>query len=218
MSLRTLTPKDHVTNLVLYLIGVGIMPLGVVLTINAHLGSGGIDALNFALADKLGVNTSVAIYITSFITLCIAALIRRSYPRIQTFVTSFFLGLFTDLWNYILQDVQGTEIVSQILILLAGLIISAFSIACYMISIFPTNPNDDLVLALREAGVSISLSKIGFDAVCVVLALLMHGEIWLGTIICTFCLGPVIDLFYKKIDKLPPVLEMKEHYNSDRAK
>lgn len=216
MSLKTLNKKDHIVNLILYLIGVAIMPLGVVLTINAHLGAGGIDALNFAIADRLGINTSIAVCMTSFITLCIAACIRKSYPRIQTFVTSIFLGFFTDIWRAILSGAQGTQISGQLALLAAGQVISAFAVASYMISIFPTNPNDDLVLAMREAGVSIWASKIGFDAVCVVLALIMHGEIWLGTIICTFALGPVIDFFVRRIEKMPCVVDMTEHYNSDR--
>ena len=216
MSLKTLTKKDHVVNIILYLIGVAIMPLGVVLTINAHLGAGGIDALNFAIADRLGINTSIAVYMTSFITLCIAAVIRKSYPRIQTFVTSLFLGFFTDIWRSALQGVQGTQIIGQLGLLALGQVISAFAVAAYMISIFPTNPNDDLVLAMREAGVSIWASKIGFDAVCVVLALVMHGEIWLGTIICTFALGPVIDFFVRRMEKLSPVVTMLEDYNVDK--
>lgn len=216
MSFKTLSKKDHVVNLILYLIGVCIMPLGVVLTINAHLGAGGIDALNFAIADRLGINTSIAVYLTSFITLCIAACIRRSYPRIQTYITSIFLGFFTDIWRAALSSVQGTEIVSQLALLVIGQIISAFAVAAYMISIFPTNPNDDLVLALREAGVSIWASKIGFDAVAVVLALIMRGEIGVGTIICTFALGPVIDFFVRRMEKLPAVADMTAHYKEGK--
>ena len=48
-----MTPGEWACNLALYAIGVGIMPMGVVLTINAHLGAGGYDALNFALAERL---------------------------------------------------------------------------------------------------------------------------------------------------------------------
>ena len=50
---KSMTPGAWACNLALYGIGVGIMPMGVVLTINAHLGAGGYDALNFALAERL---------------------------------------------------------------------------------------------------------------------------------------------------------------------
>jgi len=44
---RKLNIQKKTTHLILYFIGVGVMPAGVVLTINAHLGAGGYDALNF---------------------------------------------------------------------------------------------------------------------------------------------------------------------------
>lgn len=78
---NNLTKEEKVKHVILYIIGVAIMPLGVVLTINAHLGSGGYDALNFAIADRLNINTSIAIYGTAFIIIIITALIRRGFPR-----------------------------------------------------------------------------------------------------------------------------------------
>ena len=72
-----LKTKDWCANLLLYLIGVGLMPLGVVLTVNSHLGAGGYDALNFALGERMGINTSLAIYMTAFLAVILAAVIRK---------------------------------------------------------------------------------------------------------------------------------------------
>jgi hypothetical protein len=199
--LKKMSPIQWCQNIILYLIGVGIMPLGVVLTINAHLGAGGYDALNFALSDKFHCSTSLAIYGTAFFVLILAALVRKSYPRIETFISSFILGLFTDFWKSILASVQGETLVGSVIILALGVIIVAFSVACYMISIFPTNPTDDFVTALHEKGVNLGIAKISLDAVCVVLAFMLGGEIGVGTILCTFGLGPVIDAFHGEILK-----------------
>ena len=212
MGLRSLSRKDQLTNIVLYLIALAVMPLGVVLTINAHSGACGIDALNFALAERLGLNTSIGIYLTSTVILCIAAFVRRSYPHFQCFLTAFLLGLSTDVWQRILEPVQGEGIVSQVVILMLGLVVSAFAVACYMLSFFPTSANDDLLSALHDTGRSIALSKISFDAVCIVLAFLMHGEIGYGTVICLLCLGPFIDFFHHIFEKLPAVRILHAHY------
>lgn len=201
-TFKEMSIRDWTKNLILYAIGVGIMPLGVVLTVNAHLGAGGYDALNFAIGEKLHINTSVAIYGTAFLVLLLAALVRRSYPRIQTFISSFFLGIFTDIWKAVLEPVSGEKLFASLLLLAAGLVIIAFAVACYMISVFPTNPTDDFVVALHERGVKISTAKIGLDIVCVILAFLFGGEIGVGTIICTFGLGPIIDFFHGKIERL----------------
>lgn len=199
---KEMSIRDWTKNLILYAIGVGIMPLGVVLTVNAHLGAGGYDALNFAIGEKLHINTSVAIYGTAFLVLLLAALVRRSYPRIQTFISSFFLGIFTDIWKAVLEPVSGEKLFASLLLLAVGLVVIAFAVACYMISVFPTNPTDDFVVALHERGVKISTAKIGLDIVCVILAFLLGGEIGVGTIICTFGLGPIIDFFHGKIERL----------------
>lgn len=201
-TFKEMSIRDWTKNLILYAIGVGIMPLGVVLTVNAHLGAGGYDALNFAIGEKLHINTSVAIYGTAFLVLLLAALVRRSYPRIQTFISSFFLGIFTDIWKAVLEPVSGEKLFDSLLLLAAGLVVIAFAVACYMISVFPTNPTDDFVVALHERGVKIGTAKIGLDIVCVILAFLLGGEIGVGTIICTFGLGPIIDFFHGKIERL----------------
>ena len=75
----------------------------------------------------------------------------------------------------------------------------AFAVACYIISVFPTNPTDDLVVALHERGIRLGTAKVSLDAVCVILAVLLGGEIGIGTIVCTFGLGPVIDMFHRRI-------------------
>lgn len=201
-SWNTFSTREKLTHLVLYLIGVGIMPAGAVLTINAHLGAGGYDALNFVLADLLHIRTSLAIYGTAFIILITAALIRKSYPRVETFISSFFLGISTDFWKTVLSGFEGKDFMTGLLLLVTGIIIIAFAVASYMISIFPTNPSDDLILALKERGCKIGIAKMSFDIICVVLAFLLGGEIGIGTIIVTLCLGPVIDFFHKYLTKL----------------
>lgn len=199
---KSFSVQQKVTHLILYFIGVGIMPAGAVLTINAHMGAGGYDALNFVLSDILHIKTSFAIYGTAFLILLLAAAIRKSYPKIQTFVSSFLMGLSTDLWKTVFKSLEGTSLTSSLILMFLGLIIIAFAVACYMISIFPTNPSDDLIVALNERGCKIGVAKMSFDIICVILAFLLGGEIGIGTIIVTICLGPVIDFFHKHLTRL----------------
>ena len=94
--------------------------------------------------------------------------------------------------------VQGTGLAASLLIMAAGAAAVAFAVACYIISVFPTNPSDDLVVDLYERGMNLGPAKVFLDAVCVVLAFFC-GEIGIGTIVCTFGLGPVIDMFHERI-------------------
>ena len=196
---KSMTPGAWACNLALYGIGVGIMPMGVVLTINAHLGAGGYDALNFALAERLRINTSLGIYATAVLVVILTAFIRKGYPRLETFISSFILGIFTDMWKTALALYREPGWQASLLIMAAGVVVVAFAVACYIISVFPTNPTDDLVVALHERGIRLGTAKVSLDAVCVILAVLLGGEIGIGTIVCTFGLGPVIDMFHRRI-------------------
>lgn len=188
--------------LVLYLVGVVFMPLGVVFTINAHLGAGGYDALNFAIADRLNIDVSYSIYLTAGLVVLITAAIRRQFPRLTTFVTSFFLGLTTNMWKSLCSTIQSDVLWIQILIFIFGLIIIAFAVAAYILSKFPTNPTDDFVVALTEKKWPVRYAKMFLDGICVVLAFILGGEIGFGTILCTLGLGPIIDVFLKYIKRV----------------
>lgn len=116
------------------------------------------------------------------------------------------MGIFTEVWKFLLKGVEGTSIVNSIILMIIGLVLIGFAVACYMISIFPTNPTDDFIVALKEKNWNISLAKILLDGTCVVIALILGGEIGVGTIICTFGLGPIINLFHKIILKVTNLL------------
>lgn len=199
---KSLTSKEKRTHLLLYIIGIVFMPLGVVLTINAHLGAGGYDALNFALGETLDINTSLAIYMTAIIAVVVAAIVRKGLPRITTFISSFFLGIFTDLWKQLLVNLEGNTFFISLILFIIGMLIIAFAVAAYIISVLPSNPTDDLVVALSEKGMNLGMAKIGLDVLCVIVAIIMGGEIGIGTIICTFGLGPFINIFHKFILKI----------------
>ncbi len=187
--------KIEKRQIIMYLLGILIIPVGVVLTVNSHAGAGGFDAMNFVLAKYLGINTSYVIYATSFLIVLITAGIRRTYPRMVTFVSSFLIGFFIDISKKMLEGVEGTGFISSAALLIVGMVILGFGVASYIASGLPPNTNDDLVLALREKGVPIGMAKISFDAVCAVLAFLLGGEIGWGTIVITFGLGCVVQFF-----------------------
>ncbi len=196
--------------IVLYLIGVIFIPMGVVLIVNAHLGAGGYDALNFILAEKLNINTGIAIYITAGVFSIITAIIRNSLPNLKAYISAILIGFFTDLWKIILDPLQVSVFSLNILIFLVGMIVVCFGIAAYILSGFPTNPTDDFVVCLTEKGWSIVKAKIFMDVICVIIAYLLGGEIGLATIIITISSGPIINWFNDALKNL--LIKGKEIY------
>lgn len=202
---KNLTKKEWAMHVILHAIGIVFMPMGVVFTINAHLGANGYDALNFALAELLHINTSLAIYMTAGIAIVIAAVIRKGFPRVTTFISSFLLGIFTDIWKKVFAGLQGESIGFSIFLFALGVLLIAIAVASYVISIFPSNPTDDLIVAMNEKGLNLGVAKIILDAVCVAIAFFLGGEIGVCTIIVTFGLGPIINLFRDLILKMTKI-------------
>lgn len=122
--------------------------------------------------------------------------------EVTTFVTSFFLGLTTNMWKNLCSNIKSDVLWIEILIFVLGLLIIAFAVAAYILSKFPTNPTDDFVVALTEKKWSIRYAKMFLDGICVALAFVLGGEVGFGTILCTLGLGPVIDAFVRMIKKV----------------
>ena len=206
LGFKNYTRREVIVHIIMYGLGVVLLPAGIVLTINSHFGAGGLDALNFAFGEFVHIPTSVAIFITGAIYMCIAAIIRKKPPRPLTFMASIFQGIFTDVWKIIFADVESTGIVSAVLLFLVGNVIIAAMAAPYFISCLPTNPADDMTLSLTERRIRISFAKIGVECCAAFLAFLLHGEVSVGTVLVILLLGPMIDFFQiltkKILDKI----------------
>ncbi len=186
---------------IIFLLGIAILTLGVSMTVKSDIGAGSYDSINFAVADMLNIKVSLAISITSFIVLIIAAFIRREAPRITTFITSVIMGLFTDIWVKIVDLIQVNTILNKGLVFIVGMVLVCFGIALYMIPKLPTNPTDDLMVALTEKKISIKRAKMTIDIICIVLAFILKGPIGIGTIVLTFLVGPTVDIFHNILIK-----------------
>lgn len=195
MDVKNYTRREFSVHVLMYLMGIVVLPLGIVLTINSHFGAGGLDALNFALGDWLHIPTSISIYILGAIYTCLAGVLRKKSPRWTVMITSLLQGGFTGIWKVILAGVESTGPVSAVLMFLAGNLIVAMTAGPYFLSMFPANPIDDLTKAVSELGMRISFAKIILECCGAVFAFLLHGEVNIGTVLTILLLGPMIDCF-----------------------
>lgn len=193
--------KNLWLSIFLYIIGMFSIGFGAVLTIHSNAGAGGYDALIFVLSEKIGVPPSFVIYFIAFLSVVASAVIRRSFPKLTTFITGFLLGIIVDLCKYLLQNVYGNTPLLSILFLLGGMVLIGFGVGAYLLSKFPANPIDDFVLALNEKGISLRVAKLSFDIPCFLLAFLLGGAIGWGSFVITIGLGPLIQFWTQFINK-----------------
>lgn len=177
---------------VFFVLGIVILTLGVSLTVKSGMGAGAYDSINFALSDIFKINISLTIGGTSLIIVFLVAAIRKSVPKFTTFITSLIMGIFTDMWVRIIENLKVDTLMGTVVVFVMGMFLVSLGITIYLIPKLPVNPTDDFMLALTEKKWSIMKAKLVIDITCIVIAFLLKGPIGIGTIILTFGVGPGI--------------------------
>lgn len=194
--------RENFNRYLIFIFGLLIVGMGVTLTVKSDIGAGSYDSINFALAKIFNLNVSITIAITSLIALILASIIRGEAPRITTFITAALFGLFVDLWVNVFESISLNTTISKILVFFIGIIILSFGIALYLLPQLPANPVDDLMIAIsEEKKIKLGTSKLIIDVVCILVAFLLKGPIGIGTIVLTFLVGPIVNIFYNYIKK-----------------
>ena len=186
-----------------YLIGIMVLTLGVSLTVKSGLGAGSLDAINFALSDKLNINISIVILIVSILAILISSLIRRGKPKLTTLVTAIFMAIFTEFGVFIVSPLTADTLFKQALIFLIAIMLCCIGIALYLMPKLPANPNDDMVVSIHEVtGIKIGTAKLILDIICIIIALFLKSPIGIGTLLLTVFVGPGVNLVTRFFEKI----------------
>lgn len=202
--------KRHRMDYVLYLMGIMMLTLGVSLTVQSDLGAGSIDSINFALAERLGINISVVIFVMALVAIIISTMIRRKRPKLTTIITAFFMAIFTEFWVGIVSGMVPQTLAQKVLIFSIAIILVCMGLAIYLKPKLPAHPNDDITVSVNEiTGMKIGTAKLILDLICMVIALLLQGPIGIGTIILTLFVGPGINLANILLEKMTMIHQFK---------
>ncbi|WP_044894959.1 YczE/YyaS/YitT family protein [Bacillus alveayuensis] len=187
-----------------YIVGLFIISFGVVLTIKADLGAGAWDALNVGLAETVGFTVGTWVIIVGAVLIVINAILLKKFPEIFAIVTIIIIGIFVDFWlEFILQNWELSSLLLRFLLLILGLIIISIGVSIYLQAKFPLIPIDQFMMVLKEKlNVTLMTAKTIGEVLALILALLFHGPIGIGTIIITLFIGPFIQFFFPKFERL----------------
>ncbi|WP_173917288.1 YitT family protein [Halobacillus sp. Marseille-Q1614] len=187
-----------------YIIGLIIISLGITLTINADLGAGAWDALNVGLTEKIGLTIGNWVIIIGGMLIVSNAFIAKEKPDLLAVITIVIVGKMVDFWMMIaLADMEIIGWFYQGFILLLGICVIAIGVALYLQPEFSLNPIDNFMVALQKRfGLSLTVSKTLTESFALIIALLMGGPIGIGTIIILLFIGPFIQFFNPKAERV----------------
>lgn len=184
---------------------IGLVGFGfsVAVIIKAGLGAMSWDVLTLGLMNHIPASYGTLTVITSILVLLLWIPLKEM-PGLGTIANAFVVGISSDITLRLLPDPH--TLLLQIIYLLVGVLLFAFTDALYIGAQFGSGPRDGLMTGLmRVTGRSAGLIRTVLEVSVVLLGILAGGDFGPGTIFLAFAAGPLIGFFLPRVAvKLDP--------------
>lgn len=185
-----------------FLIGIIVLAFGVALTVKAKLiGVGSWDVLHVGLANTVGLTIGSWSIIVGLLILSIDSIVMRRLPKVGTFLDMFLTGIFIDIFNSLLPNING--FFPQLLAFCLGLLFLGFGSGMYIVANLGVGPRDTLMLLVtHKLGWSIGHARTTMEITVAIVGFFLGGPIGIGTVIMSFGLGPIVQWALSVNEKL----------------
>lgn len=192
----------------IFLGGIGILSLGIALTIVSGLGVSPFDAALVGLTRSVGLTVGSWEVIIAFVLIFFNAALGGQRPDFGGLGTALVTGIGIDGWLWVLGHLHPTEPVQQLVGFGAGLLCIGFGTALYLYTRIAPIPVDRLMLVLRQrARMTLGVSRTLIYLVFLALALLLGGPIGIGTVLSVCLGGMILAWMARSVERLAPVGE-----------
>ena len=194
------TPGAILLNMLLAAVSLFANGFGVYLTIHANIGAGPWDVLNLGLSHTFGILYGTASIAVSCTILAIDIALREPIG-IAMFIDALVVGKSVDFFNYIDIIPTPASLPAAIPMMLCGLVVMAYTQYTYMIASLGCGPRDTLLvgLAKRVRRIPIGAVSIALLSLATLIGWLLGGPVGVGTLICAFCTGPIMQLAFRTV-------------------
>lgn len=194
--------KDIGLRWIFFFAGLMILGLGVALTVKGQsFGVGSWDVLHIGLFKQLGLSIGLWSIIMGIIVITVASIGLREFPRIGTFANMVFIGIFIDLFNWLIPDPH--TLFTQFIALILGAVLIASGSGIYISANLGAGPRDSLMLLIvKKSSLSIATSRTIMEVFVAVAGFLLGGPLGVGTVLIAFAVGPIIQVTLKYSEML----------------
>jgi len=183
-------------------IGFALFGLSIAILIQANLGTSPWVMLTVALANIFGLTPGTLTVMIGVVVLGLALLMRERVGW-GTLGNILFIGPWVDLFLWLVPSVTNNLLV-QVMMLLASIIILALGSAIYIGVNAGAGPRDSLMLAVeRTTPLNLGQARGGIEALVFIVGWLLGGPFGIGTIVVVLLIGPAIQWSFKlfKVNK-----------------
>jgi uncharacterized membrane protein YczE len=193
-----------------FLSGLIVMALGFTLTIKGNkLGIGPWDVLHVGLFLNFGWTIGTWAIIAGLAIIVVTALLTRRIPQIGTFLNMLLVGIFIDIFNFLIPDIE--TLLGQIAVFALGIILSGVGIGFYVAPKIGAGPRDSLMLfVVGKTGLSISVVRACLEIAVAFAGWMLGGPIGIGTIAVALITGRIVQFSLPWFEKaLKNIIEKK---------
>ena len=181
--------KQFYIRLLHLLWGLFLYALGIVVTINAHIGYAPWDVFHVGFAKAVGISIGAASIITGVVIVALSVLLGEKLG-LGTLLNMILIGVFLDMIIGLHIIPIATSFLSGVIMLLIGLFIIALASYFYIGSGFGAGPRDSLMVVLtRKTKFPIGICRGTIELLAVGAGWSLGGMLGIGTILSTFAIG-----------------------------
>lgn len=199
-----------------FILGLMVLAFGISLTIKGKfLGIGPWDVFHYGLFTKFGFTIGTWSIISGLLLLFISSVFNKAWPQIGSFLNMMLLGLFIDLFNWMLPSIDNLAGATIAFIIGVGLM--GYGIGLYVSADLGAGPRDSFMLLIVEKmGWSIPLVRNGIEVIVFLVGWMLGGPVGVGTVLIAFGLGPILGYSIPQCKKLMAYfLDQKDHLITD---
>lgn len=203
-----MSKKETIKRYIIFTIGMFFTAFGVAISKHSNLGVSTISSFPSVVSYKFDfISFGVWSIIWNLILVALQMVIlRKNFHPIQFWQipVSFIFGYFIDLGAWMISPISSNTYITQIILVIAGMIVLAFGVSLTFIADVVMNPGEGIVKAVADAyHMNLGTAKTLVDIICVassiVLSLVFFDMKLLGvregTLIAAFFTGFVVRFF-----------------------
>lgn len=193
------------------ILGLLVFAFGVHLTIWANIGLAPWDCLGMGISYHTPLNYGLSMTVMAVVILGIDLLLKERIG-FGTIIDALLTGNFVQMYNDLTPLSENNSLWRGIVVMLVGFVFMALGMWIYMRVGQGCGPRDALLVALgkRMPRVPIGFVEILLWAVVLLVGWLLGGPVGIGTLICTFGAGAVMQLVYSVIRFEPRDIEHRD--------
>jgi uncharacterized membrane protein YczE len=178
---------------VLFFAGVFTMSLGIVMTLEAGLGTAPWEVFHYGLYNVFGLTIGTWSQIVGLGIIIITYILDRKIPTVGCILNMYFIGEFMDFIFWLGWVPVPVHWYWQLPLLLIGTILTGFGAGMYIAADWGAGPRDGLVIILSQIfRQSIRKIKTVTEIAVLITGFFMGGPVAVGTLIFSVTIGPIM--------------------------